>query len=232
MAKSVYEYKSVQLIDGTDIMLGPLKIKFMKEFMSLFELIKYTQTDEQSIAVLTECAAVCMKQYYPIIQTRQELEELVDLPTVYKILDYCAGIKINGEKENIGEQAKTESDKNSWEELDLASLEAEVFLIGSWKNFDDLELSISMSELIAIIEKIRDLDYNEKKFLAAMQGVDLDKESGKKANAWEEMKAKVFSGGGTSNPNDILALQGQNAARAGFGIGMGLSYEKIERKKD
>lgn len=219
-------------MDGTEISLGPLKIKFMKQFMSLFELIKYTQTDEQSIAVLTECATVCMKQYYPIVQTREELEELVDLPTVYKILDYCAGIKINAEKENINEQAKTESDKNSWEDLDLGSLEAEVFLIGSWKNFDDLELSISMSELIAIIEKIRDLDYNEKKFLAAMQGVDLDKESGKTANAWEEMKAKVFSGGGTSNPNDILALQGNNAAKAGFGIGMGLSYEKIERKKD
>jgi hypothetical protein len=204
----------------------------MKQFMSLFELIKYTQTDEQSIAVLTECAAVCMRQYYPIVQTREELEELVDLPTVYKILDYCAGIKINGEKENIDEQAKTESDKNSWEDLDLGSLEAEAFLIGSWKNFDDLELSISMSELIAIIEKMRDLDYNEKKFLAAMQGVDLDQESGKSANAWEEMKARVFSGGGTSDPNDILSLRGNNAAKAGFGIGMGLSYEKIERKKD
>lgn len=232
MAKSVYEYNNVQLIDGTDIVLGPLKIKFMKQFMSLFDLIKYTQTDEQSIVVLTECATVCMRQYYPIVQTREELEELVDLPTVYKILDYCAGIKINGEKENIDKQAKTESDKNSWEDLDLGSLEAEAFLIGSWKNFDELEFSISMSELIAIIEKIRDLDYNEKKFLAAMQGVDLDKESGKSANAWEKMKAKVFSGGGTSNPNDILALQGKNAAKAGFGIGMGLSYEKIERKKD
>ncbi len=232
MAKNIYEYNNVQLIDGTEISVGPLKIKFMKQFMSLFELIKYTQTDEQSIAVLTECAAVCMKQYYPIIQTRQELEELVDLPTVYKILDYCAGIKINGEKEEIDKQAKTENDKNSWEDLDLGSLESEVFLVGSWKNFDDLELSISMSELIAIIEKMRDLDYNEKKFLAAMQGVDLDKESGKSANAWEEMKARVFSGGSTSDPNDILSLRGNNAAKAGFGIGMGLSYEKIERKKD
>jgi len=89
-----------------------------------------------------------------------------------------------------------------------------------------------MSELVAIIEKMRDLDYNEKKFLAAMQGVDLDKENNQDANAWEKMKAKVFSGGETSNPNDILALRGQNATKAGFGIGMGLSYEKIERKKE
>jgi hypothetical protein len=40
------------------------------------------------------------------------------------------------------------------------------------------------------------------------------------------MKARVFSGGATDNPDDILALQGQNAQKAGFGIGMGLGYEK------
>jgi hypothetical protein len=173
-----------------------------------------------------------MRQYYPLIQTRDQLEDALDLPTVYKALEYCAGIKINGEQEDIDKQAKEENEKNTWENLDLASLESEVFLVGAWKNFEELEHSISMSELVAIIEKMRDLDYNEKKFLAAMQGVDLDKENSQDANAWEKMKAKVFSGGGTSNPNDILALRGQNAAKAGFGIGMGLSYEKIERKKD
>jgi hypothetical protein len=59
-----------------------------------------------------------------------------------------------------------------------------------------------------------------------MQGVDLDKQSGKQ-NAWEEMKARVFSGGKASNANDVVALQGANAQKAGFGIGMGLSYEKL-----
>lgn len=220
----------ISLIDGTEVLLGPLKIKYMKQFMDIFELIKYTQNDEQSIAVLAECARICMKQYYPVIQTREEMEDAIDLPTIYKVLNLCAGIKINGEKDNINEQAKDQKENNSWDDLDLASLEAEVFLIGAWKNFEELESSISMSELIVILEKMRDLDYNEKKFLAAMQGVDLDKQSGK-TNAWEEMKARVFSGGGTSNPNDILALQGQNATKAGFGIGMGLSYEKIERTK-
>jgi hypothetical protein len=232
MAKKIYESGTVHLLDGTEIILGPLKIKYMREFMDIFNLVKLTTTDEQSITVLSECATVCMRQYYPLIQTRDQLEDALDLPTVYKTLEYCAGIKINGEKEDIDKQAKEENENNTWENLDLASLESEVFLVGAWKNFEELEYSISMSELVAIIEKMRDLDYNEKKFLAAMQGVDLDKENNQGGNAWEKMKAKVFSGGETSNPNDILALQGQNATRAGFGIGMGLSYEKIERKKD
>jgi hypothetical protein len=42
------------------------------------------------------------------------------------------------------------------------------------------------------------------------------------------MKARVFSGGATSDSNDIIALQGINAQKAGFGIGMGLSYEVVK----
>jgi hypothetical protein len=41
------------------------------------------------------------------------------------------------------------------------------------------------------------------------------------------MKARVFSNNGTKDPKDVLALQGQNAAKAGFGIGMGLDYKKL-----
>jgi hypothetical protein len=41
------------------------------------------------------------------------------------------------------------------------------------------------------------------------------------------MKARVFSGGKASGANDVVALQGVNAQKAGFGIGMGLSYEKL-----
>jgi len=232
MAKVIYEKEPVFLIDGTQVMLGPLKIKFLREFMDVFDLIEFAKGDEQTIMVLSECATVCMRQYHPIIQKREDLEEVVDLPTVYDILNICAGIKIDKEKENVEEQAKKEvEDRNTWKDIDLVALESEVFILGAWKNFEELELFLTMPELTAIIEKTRELDYNEKKFLAAMQGVDLDKQSGKQ-NAWEEMKARVFSGGGTNNPNDILALRGQNAAKAGFGIGMGLGYEKIERKKD
>ena len=59
-----------------------------------------------------------------------------------------------------------------------------------------------------------------------MQGVDLDKTSNK-SNAWEDMKARVFSRGKATDSNDVLALQGINAQQAGFGIGMGLDYEVV-----
>jgi hypothetical protein len=85
-----------------------------------------------------------------------------------------------------------------------------------------------MPELVAILEAKNKEDYENKKFFAAIQGVDIDKNSSRSNNAWEEMKARVYSKGKTSDPNDIVALQGDAARRAGFGIGHGLDYEVIE----
>jgi hypothetical protein len=86
-----------------------------------------------------------------------------------------------------------------------------------------------MAELVATLEAKQKLDYEDKKFLAAMQGVDLDKSfKSSQNNKWEEIKAKAFSKGKTSNPDDILSLSGQAAAKAGFGIGHGLDYEEMK----
>ena len=232
MAKSVYKRGTIKLIDGTEIELGPLSLKYLKTFMDVFYLVDYATDDNQSISILSECATICMKQYYPLISTREQLEDNVDLPTIYRILDLCGGIKIDpNKKENIEEQAKTQSEenKNTWEELDLAELEAEAFMLGIWKNFDEMESNISMPELVMILEHKRDNEHKEQKFLAAIQGIDLDKHSGQN-NAWEEMKARVFSGGQTNNPDDILTYQGHKAQQAGFGLGMGLDYVDLKKK--
>lgn len=229
MATTVYESATIELIDGTEVFLTPLKLKYLREFMDVFEFVKSSISDEQALIFLVECARIAMKQYYPKIKTAVELEDSVDLPTIYKILDISAGIKIDKDKpkETVKEQAVESG--STWETLDLAKLEAEVFLLGIWKDYEELESSLSMPEIMATLSSKRDLDYQEKKFLAAMQGVDLDAQSGKKEeDPWEAMKARVFSKGATSDANDVLALQGVNAQRAGFGIGMGLEYERID----
>jgi hypothetical protein len=227
MATTVYESATIKLIDDTEIYITPLKIKFLREFMEEFEKLNGVTSNEDSILVLSQCARIAMKQYYPSIKTIEDLEDSVDLPTVYKIIDIAAGIKVNEEKEEpVKNQAQDSGE--TWKTLDLVSLESEVFLLGIWKDYEELETSLSMPEITAILSSKRDIDYQEKKFLAAIQGVDLDKQSGKnKHNEWEAMKARVFSGGGTSDPNDVLALQGQTAAKAGFGIGMGLDYKRL-----
>jgi hypothetical protein len=194
--------------------------------MDVFEEIRVANSEGDAMYKLSKCVAVAMRQYYPQIKTAEDVEDNVDLQTVYKVMDIAGGIKMRQqESENVKDQAKNA--KGSWEDLDLVALESEVFLLGIWKDYADLEESLSMPELMATLNTKRDLEYNDKKFLAAIQGVDLDKQSGNQ-NAWEEMKARVFSNGGTADPNDVVALQGANAQKAGFGIGMGLSYQKID----
>ena len=229
MATTIYKSEIIYLFDGTELEIVPLKIKYLREFMQAFENVKVTKNDDEAIAALVECVRVCMKQYYPSISgTVEDIEDSIDMPTIYKVLDISAGIRINKKSEEPVKDQALESG-STWEDLDLAKLESEVFLLGIWKDYQELELSLSMPELMATLEVSRELDYAEKKFMAAIQGVDLEAESGKSKGQqeWEDMKARVFSGGQTSDANDILSFQGPKAQKAGFGIGMGLDYENL-----
>jgi hypothetical protein len=226
MPTEIYKTSIIELFDGTELYITPLKIKYLKLFLEEFENVKTAKSDDEAIDYLCRCATITMRQYCPTIKTQDQLEDNIDMPTIYKLLDYSAGIKINEKSEEPVKAQATESG-STWDELDLAEIESEVFLLGIWKDYDELESSMSMPEILATLKVKRDLDYSNKKFLAAMQGVDLDKSSGK-ADAWEEMKARVFSKGQAANSKDIVALQGISAQKAGFGIGMGLSYEKLD----
>jgi hypothetical protein len=235
MATIVYSTKTVETVDGIQIEMSPLKIKYLREFMDAFDNMKKAETENESIDIITECVRIAMKQYYPgLSRSSEDIEDNFDLPTVYAISDFAAGIKVKEDSlDSIKEQAeqslKSKADKEgvTWQTLDLAKLESEIFLLGIYKDYDELEKSLSMPELMSTLEVMRDLDYQEKKFLAAMQGVDLDKESGKDRGQkeWEDMKARVFSQGQAEDADDVLSLQGPKAKQLGFGIGLGLDYE-------
>lgn len=231
MANEIYKTHYVYTIDNTPIEISPLKIKYMREFMECFQSINESTTQSESVDVIVKCVKIAMKQFYPELSNRvEDVEDSFDLQTLYDILDYAGGIKFNtSNNDQEDKDIKEPKSASSWEDFDLVKLETEAFLLGIWKNFDEMERSISLVELVAIVSSGRELDYEEKKFLAAMQGVDLDSETNKDKGQkeWEDMKARVFSGGQTSDSRDILSLQGHNAAKAGFGIGMGLEYEKI-----
>jgi hypothetical protein len=230
MATSIYEIHTVELPGSKVLEITPLKIKYMRQFMEQFGKIKYCKNDVESIDVLSECARITMQQYCPEIFDKDLFEDSVDIDAVYAIIDYSAGIKIKKDSEEEVKDQAEQKEGTKWEDFELAKLESEVFLLGIWKDFNHLEVSLSIPELTAILNAKRELDYDEKKFLAALQGVDLDKNSGRGQDEWEKMKARVFSGGAAKDSKDVLALQGMNAQMAGFGIGMGLGYEKIERK--
>ena len=229
MATKVYTTEIINLFDGTEVEISPLKIKYLRQFMDTFSLINNAKNDDESLIILSECTRIAMKQYFPSIsKSVADIEDNIDMPTIHKILEISAGIKISeSSEETVKQQAEKNGPKNSWEDIDLVKLESEVFTLGIWKNYDELESSLSMPELMAILSSKRELDYEEKKFLAAMQGVDLEENSDRGQKEWENLKARVFSGGKAKDGNDVLSLQGVNAQKYGFGIGMGLDYEDL-----
>ena len=96
-----------------------------------------------------------------------------------------------------------------------------------------------MAELVSILEGMREKEYSDRKFTAAMKGVDLDKETGrknkpkqpstkKKASTFEDIQARVASGGLAKDADDILSLQGQYGARKGFQIGKDMEYAIVD----
>lgn len=234
MATQIYNSGMIITLDGERLYLTPLKIKYLRQFMTAYEDVSKANNEVEVLTALSECALIAMQQYCPEIKTMDDLEDRVNLPGIYKILNIAGGISADPDEDiQRLEDAKDGKDSikgSSWGDLDLAKLESEVFLLGIWKDYEELELSMSMPELVATLEAKREMDYQEKKFLAAIQGVDLEanSDSGPAEDPWEAMKARVFSGGDATSSDDVVSLQGYSAQKAGFGIGMGLDYERID----
>lgn len=96
MATTINEAVEVHLMDGTTLEVKPLKISLLREFMKKFSEIEAVADDnDKSIDLLLECVLIAMKQYKPELAAEvKNLEELLDLPTVYKIVEEASGINL------------------------------------------------------------------------------------------------------------------------------------------
>jgi len=96
MAVTVNEEKIIKLIDGTEISVRPLKISLLRSFMKKFaEIAEVANDNDKSMDVLMECVQIAMKQYKPdLAEDLEKLEESLDLPTVYKIVEEASGINL------------------------------------------------------------------------------------------------------------------------------------------
>jgi hypothetical protein len=95
MATTTYESQELTLMDGTKIAVRPLKISLLRPFMSKFEKVaEVADNNEKSMTLLIECVEIAMKQFKPELASVEKLEEVLDLPTVYKIIEAASGVKL------------------------------------------------------------------------------------------------------------------------------------------
>jgi hypothetical protein len=95
MATTVYESQELTLMDGTKITARPLKISLLRPFMTKFEKVaEVADNNEKSMTLLVECVAIAMQQFNAELADVKKLEEILDLPTVYKIIEAASGVKL------------------------------------------------------------------------------------------------------------------------------------------
>jgi hypothetical protein len=100
--------------------------------------------------------------------------------------------------------------------------------LGNWKNYEELEESLSMPELIQTLKSFKKQKAEDRKFAAGLKGIEInideDEEEVQEGKTFEDIQRKAL--GINASGDDILSLQGPLAASAGFGIGAGLGYSK------
>ena len=80
-----------------------------------------------------------------------------------------------------------------------------------------------MPELIQTFKSMQKTETEKRKFLASIQGINLDESSKEEGDStFEDIKRKAL--GINASADDVVSLQGSFASEAGFGIGAGLGY--------
>jgi hypothetical protein len=89
---------NIKLIDGTPINAKPLKISLLRPFMEKFQNIADVAEDnDKSMTLLLECVQIALQQYNPdIADDLKALEDNIDLPTVYQIVEAASGANLSG----------------------------------------------------------------------------------------------------------------------------------------
>lgn len=123
MATKVYTTEEIELLDETTVVLKPLAIRPLREFMDLWsEYIEYLQSNsvkdeeerdgeraltKKQFDVFTDMVILCVKKelFAKVVADveddkkeeafRDYIEDTVDEQTIYRILDKCGGLKLN-----------------------------------------------------------------------------------------------------------------------------------------
>lgn len=119
MATEVYTVQEIKLQDESTVLLRPLNIKGLRKFHERMDEFVDVETNNEGMDVLLDCAAICLMKIRPSLWDKdkdrgffredsegkaepkpvggasEEAEDVLDMPTVYRILDVCAGVKLD-----------------------------------------------------------------------------------------------------------------------------------------
>jgi hypothetical protein len=93
MATRVYETIELELLDGRTILVKPLNLKNLRSVMKEWQEAQNAENEDEFLDVLIKCTSIAMTQLDPSIA--ENIDEVMDLQTMYKVLEIAADIKLN-----------------------------------------------------------------------------------------------------------------------------------------
>jgi len=101
----VYSVEEVTLQDGREVTLKPLNIKGLRKFMQKMGEFQNIKEDDEGMEILLDAAAICLMKEHPDLWDKnanegkggasEDAAEVFDLPTIYRVLDICGGVKLD-----------------------------------------------------------------------------------------------------------------------------------------
>lgn len=115
MATKVYNEEAITLQDGTEVTLRPLPIGRLRRFMDAWEKIGEVKDDSEGFVVFINCAGIAIEHEfkgkfdslkapaseegeYLSAEYKEYCEDVLDLDTIYKIIEVAGGLKLNDPK--------------------------------------------------------------------------------------------------------------------------------------
>ena len=96
MATTVYDVEEITLQNGATVKLKPLTIKELRKFMAAISKTGDAQTEDETLTVLIDACAVALEKQLPeLVKDRDAFEDVLDVPTINRILEVCGGIKMD-----------------------------------------------------------------------------------------------------------------------------------------
>lgn len=96
MATKVFETLVLELQDGTEVTIRPLPIKKLRKFMEVVKGLEESEDEILSMGILVDACAIAISVSKPeLAADKEKLEDALDVPTMYKILEVAGGVKLN-----------------------------------------------------------------------------------------------------------------------------------------
>lgn len=98
MATKVYTVEQLELQDGTVVTIKPLNIKRLRVFMEIVKDFDKIEEEEESINLMIKACALAIGADAEMREKAADtewLEDNLDIPTMWKILEVAGGVKPN-----------------------------------------------------------------------------------------------------------------------------------------